>query len=314
MPPVDLSKLPVSRSPFQYTRRDVILYAVAEGASWDDHKFVWERHPEFETLPTYPTVLGQKGDGFELRKWEDMSRGGFNIPGVKLDPQLFLDGGRTIEWLAPIPTSGKGEIVGQTTGVYDVGQAAVIETTSTVIVDGVEVCKIIGQLFARGGGGFGGPRPPKDPNPVEIPKDRAPDAIQEIPIPLNQTLIYRLSGDTMPQHVDLELAKRMNWPRPIVMGLGTYGMTARAVLRHFAANQQTRMQKMSGRFAAVVYPGETLYVEMWKVREDADTVTVAYQSRVKERKGPDGKDLVVMSQGSAVCRKKGLKDTVPAKL
>ena len=95
------------------------------------------------------------------------------------------------------------------------------------------------------------------------------------------------------------------------------------------------MQKMSGRFAAIVYPGEHLYVEMWKIREDgglrplpllfpifwsdipsfsAETVTVAYQSRVRERKGPDGKDLVVMSQGSAICRKKGLKDTSSAKL
>lgn len=46
------------------------------------------------------------------------------------------------------------------------------------------------------------------------------------------------------------------------MGLGTYGMTARAILKHFAANQQTRMWKMGGRFAAIVYPGETLDVEV----------------------------------------------------
>jgi hypothetical protein len=46
MPPIDLSALPVNETPFQYTRRDVILYAVAEGASFDDHKHVWERHAE----------------------------------------------------------------------------------------------------------------------------------------------------------------------------------------------------------------------------------------------------------------------------
>jgi hypothetical protein len=40
MAPVDLSTLPSGRSPFQYTRRDSILYAVAEGASFDDHKWV----------------------------------------------------------------------------------------------------------------------------------------------------------------------------------------------------------------------------------------------------------------------------------
>lgn len=53
---------------------------------------------------------------------------------------------------------------------------------------------------------------------------------------------------------------------------------------------------------------------MWKVGETADEITVAYQSRVRERKGPDGKDLVVMSGGSAVIRKKGLKETSSAKL
>lgn len=86
-------------------------------------------------------------------------------------------------------------------------------------------------------------------------------------------------------------------------------MTARAILKQYAGNQQTRMAKMSGRFAAIVYPGETLVVNMWKVGEDADTETIAYESRVKERKGPDGQDLMVMSMGSAVIRKKGLKET-----
>jgi acyl dehydratase len=86
---------------------------------------------------------------------------------------------------------------------------------------------IVGQLFARGAGGFGGPRPPKNPDPIVVPTNRGPDAVEIIKIPDNQTLIYRLSGDTMPQHVDLQLAKQMKWDKPIVMGLGTYGMTGR---------------------------------------------------------------------------------------
>ncbi len=58
---------------------------------------------------------------------------------------------------------------------------------------------IIGQRFCRGAGGFGGERAPKDAKPIEIPKGRMPDEVMEIKIPANQTLIYRLSGDTMPQ-------------------------------------------------------------------------------------------------------------------
>ena len=71
---------------------------------------------------------------------------------------------------------------------------------------------------------------------------------------------------------------------------------------------------MAGRFSAIVYPGESLYINMWKVDEDAESTTVAFESRVRERKGADGKDLVVMSGGSAVVRKKGLKETSAAKL
>jgi hypothetical protein len=74
------------------------------------------------------------------------------------------------------------------------------------------------------------------------------------------------------------------------------------------------MHKTSGRFANIVYPGGTLVINMWKIRGDAESTTIAYESRVRERKGQDGKDLVVMSGGSAVIRKKGLKETVPAKL
>ena len=88
---------------------------------------------------------------------------------------------------------------------------------------------IVGQLFARGGGGFGGPRPPKEADPITIP-DRAPDVVHEMKIPENQTLIYRLSGDTMPQHVDLELAKANKWEKPI----GRYSVVAIFFLRRFA--------------------------------------------------------------------------------
>jgi hypothetical protein len=55
---------------------------------------------------------------------------------LKIDPTLILDGGRRLEWLAPIPTAGQGKIVNKTTGVFDVGTAAVIETTSSVIING----------------------------------------------------------------------------------------------------------------------------------------------------------------------------------
>lgn len=85
MPPIDLSKLPESRSQFQYTRRDVLLYAVSEGASFDDHKCV------------FPAVHGaiKAGCGIYLRQRRDSDW---------TSPRLHL-GGPSLPFLV-IGTSG----------------------------------------------------------------------------------------------------------------------------------------------------------------------------------------------------------------
>ena len=64
-----------------------------------DHQSSITNSPFIPALPTYPTVLGQKGDTFDLRKWEDMMKGSMPaVPGVKINPTMVLDGGRDLEW------------------------------------------------------------------------------------------------------------------------------------------------------------------------------------------------------------------------
>jgi acyl dehydratase len=78
-----------------------------------------------------------------------------------------------------------------------------------------------------------------------------------------QALIYRLSGDRNPLHVDPKFAARGGFDKPILHGLCTYGVTGRALLRTLCGSDPVRFQSMYGRFSRPVWPGDTLTVSIW---------------------------------------------------
>lgn len=51
-----------------------------------------------------------------------------------------------------------------------------------------------------------------------------------LPVGLNQSLIYRLSGDRHPHGTDPGRARADGFERPIYYGLGTYGIACRALM------------------------------------------------------------------------------------
>jgi acyl dehydratase len=109
-------------------------------------------------------------------------------------------------------------------------------------------------------GGFGGERGPSAS--VELP-DRAPDAEVALPIPPQQALLYRMCGDRNPLHSDPAFASAAGFPKPILHGLCTYGMTAKAMTDLLLDGDASRVGSYGARFAGVVYPGETLKVSIW---------------------------------------------------
>jgi acyl dehydratase len=84
-----------------------------------------------------------------------------------------------------------------------------------------------------------------------------------------QALIYRLSGDRNPLHVDPKFAARGGFSQPILHGLCTYGVTGRALLHLLCNSEPARFRSMSGRFTAPAVAGDSLTVRVWL--DDSDT-------------------------------------------
>jgi len=130
---------------------------------------------------------------------------------------------------------------------------------------------------ARGDGGFGGPSEGQ-PEPHKVPS-RAPDRSVDISTRPDQALVYRLCGDRNPLHSDPEFAKRAGFPKPILHGMCTYGITCRGILQTYADYDTSAFKQHVARFSSPVYPGEIVTMDLWK-----DGNVISFEAKVKARK------------------------------
>ncbi len=237
---------------FEYDEDDVILYALAIGAELDELQFIYEKGlkvlPSFAVIP----VRGGKLNSSSL---------------LKLDFTKLLHGENRIELFKPLPSRAKITATSTIKAIYDKGKGAVVVSEVEARDEKGELLfKNIPSIFVRGEGGFGGDRGPSGPK--NEPPDRKPDAVVSMKTRENQAQLYRLCGDKNILHVDPAFAKLAGFDRPILHGLCTYGHCCRAVLKSFCGNEPSRMKAFEVRFSGVVFPGETITTEMWKVAED----------------------------------------------
>jgi len=199
-------------------------------------------------LPTFAVIVG--GGGVDLREV-----GTFN-------PVMLVHGGQEIELFGPIPTDGHVLTKGRIAGIYDKGSGAVIETESESrdAETGELRFRTRSSLFLRGEGGFGGDRGPSAT--WECP-EREPDQRVSAQTRADQALLYRLSGDRNPLHSDPAFAARAGFPRPILHGLCTYGVTGRLLLHALCGSDPGRFRSMRARFSRPVLPGARLTVSIW---------------------------------------------------
>lgn len=259
---------------FVYTERDVSLYALSVGAAadpmdTDELKFVYELSPHFTPLPTMAVI-------FPFVVFWQIT----DVPGLEFNPMMLLHGEQYMELKRPLSPTATITNHAHISAVYDKGKGAVI-LTDVISVDenGTEIAFNQSSVFIRGLGGFGGDRGPSS-GKINLPPDRAPDAVHTQQTRLDQALLYRLSsGDGNPLHADPRMAAIGGFGRPILHGLCTVGFAGRAVLKQFAGNDPARFKSIKVRFSKHVFPGETIITEMWR---DSDT-RILFQSKVAER-------------------------------
>jgi acyl dehydratase len=263
-----------------YTERDAILYALGLGLGQDPTRadeiaFVYEKN--LKVLPTFAVMLGYPG--FWAR---DLETG---IDWVKL-----VHGEQALNIHRPL--APRGTVTGKTRVVEVIdkgaGKGALVLSERQVVdkTSGALVATLRQTTFCRGDGGFGGP-PREAPPPHPLP-ERAPDLVCDLATRPETALIYRLSGDPNPLHVDPDVARAAGFPRPILHGLATFGIAGRALLRSLCDYDPARLRAMAGRFSAPVFPGETIRTEIWR-----DGAVASFRARVVER------DIVAINNGRA---------------
>jgi acyl dehydratase len=263
-----------------YTEKDAILYALGLGFGQDPTRgdelaFVYEKN--LKVLPTFALVLGYPG--FWAR---DLDSG--------IDWVRLVAGEQALTIHRPL--APRGTVTGKTR-VIDIidkgaGKGALVLTERTVVdkASGALVATLRQTTFCRGDGGFGGP-PREAPAPHQLP-ERTPDLVCDLPTRPEAALVYRLSGDPNPLHVDPDAAKAAGFPRPILHGLATFGIAGHALLRSLCDYDPARLTGLAGRFSAPVFPGETIRTEIWR-----DGAVASFRARVVER------DIVAINKGRA---------------
>jgi acyl dehydratase len=271
--PIDLdvalgAELPPTE--FSWSSSDIQLYHLALGAGSDpmdprELRYLTDGSPQ--VLPTFANVA---------ETFHDTEAPKVEFPGIDIELSKVLHGSEGVIVPAPIPPSGTGIAVKRFTEIWDKGKAAVICSETTVKApDGTLLWTEKRSIFARGEGGFGGERGPAT---TFEPPQRAPDFEIAVPTSPQQALLYRMCGDRNPLHSDPEFASAAGFPKPILHGLCTYGMTAKAMTDLLLDGDTSRVAGYGARFAGVVFPGETLKVNVW-TDGDAFSAIVTAPSR-----------------------------------
>ena len=218
-----------------YDQRDAILYNLTVGAGPEQLELVYER--DLRVLPCYGCALGL---------WAVEAAGDLGA----YDRKLSLHASQELKIHRPLPASGKFEMTGSVTSVWDKGRASVVNIEA--------VCEFFTagySIFLPGRGDWGGERGPSSAS--EAPE--APTWSGSYRTWDNHAALYRLTGDLHPIHIDPQVAAANGFDRAILHGLCTLGIAAREVATAAGAHA-CDLTFLGARLSAPVLPGDLIEI------------------------------------------------------
>jgi len=280
--PARVMAMPPRETLATHDTRDTILYAlgvgVGIGAATRDDTLCFVSEDRLQVLPTMAVVMAWPG--FWLQE-----------PQYGATWQKVLHAEQSLEVFAPLPAEGELKSVLSVERIIDKGldKGALLYSRRDLHdrASGALLATERRGTFLRGDGGRGSAGDVAGvPKPHAVP-ERAPDVSVSLPTREDQALLYRLSGDRNPLHVDPRIAASAGFARPILHGLCTYGVVARALAQVVCGGDAARFRRMDCRFSKPVYPGETIVTDIWLDGER----TASFVARVAER------DALVLGNG-----------------
>lgn len=254
--------------PLAFDWRTLATYALGIGARRDELPFLYENakggmqvYPTFAVVPTHAPVVDMLGK-------------------CNANLAMVVHGGQEIRLHRRIPSEGTLQTTGTIRGIYDMKKFGQVILDTKTTLGGEALFDSTWSIIVRDAGGFSGPRPPAAPAVPEVPKDRAPDWTATETTSPEQALLYRISGDTNPLHADPEFATAVGFPQgPILHGLCTYGFAGRAIVKHAAGGDPTRVRAFGAQFRKPVWPGDTLVTQGWNLPGGKVALVTSAQGR-----------------------------------
>lgn len=240
-----------------YGARETVFYALSLGLGAEALPYVYEgAQGGLKALPAMGLVLADPG---------------FWMQDTALDLPKLVHLSERLELAGPLPAEGRLTRRARVSHVADrgAGRGALLVTDSDLADESGRVLASVRQtVLARGDGGSGEAHGAPPERRVLAAPERVPDAVVELPTLPQQALLYRWNGDMNPLHADPQVARAAGFDRPILHGLCTLGVASLAVMEAYGGWRDDAIAAMEARFAAPVFPGESLRCAMWREEQD----------------------------------------------
>lgn len=187
-------------------------------------------------------------------------------PELGIDMMRLVHGEHGMTFHRPLVAGDEVALQGELLAVTEKSSGTLYTFALRGAIDDELVLDGTTTYFIRGKRKPGEKRAPKPA--VEAPP--TPTWTMEQPVSLDQADRYAAaSGDHNPIHLNADVAKMAGLPGVILHGLCTMAFAARDLTQHYSVEDPSRLESLSVRFAAPVFPGETLTLQVWEGEDES---------------------------------------------